>query len=182
MNCPPYVVGLDFSITASGVADSAGRVVAAGKSGVTTLPPAGRCLALQQVGQIVWGHLDLHGDGALLVIESLEAVKGKGNGGLIERGFVWYWLIAAALDRGHRIMVVHPRIVKKYATGHGDANKREMLTAVNGWGKWEVGRNDNKADAAALCAIGLHVLGFPVVEETAERKTIIEGLKIEGKM
>jgi hypothetical protein len=176
----PYVVGLDFSITASGVADSTGRAVTVGKKGVTALPLVPRCLALQQVGGLVWGGLDLRGDESVLVIETLEAT-GRGNGALIERGFVWYWLVTAALEHGFRVVTVNPSVVKKYATGHGDANKREILTAVTSWGKWPVGRDNNKADAAVLCAIGMHLLGAPVVEEDEFRVKVLEGLSIEGK-
>jgi len=54
-----------------------------------------------------------------------------------------------------------------------------VVAAVNGWGMWPgVGKDNNRADAAALCAIGAQLISHPIVEIGASQERAMEGLRI----
>jgi len=158
-----HIVGVDLSVTATGLADSTGRTGRVGRPGITVMELPERLAALRQLGGRIHRWIQ---DGIppgtvgpiLLCIEGLEARQRHVSGGASERAFMWHWLVDYHLSRGDAVVAVNPSKIKQFATGHGDANKREMITAARSWG-WVVGGDDNKADAATLVAIGTTLLG-----------------------
>lgn len=72
------------------------------------------------------------------------------------------WLIRHLLwQRGIPYAVVSPTVLKLYATGKGNADKAAVTAAVRGW--WPAFDGDhNAADAAVLAAMGAHHLGYPL--------------------
>jgi hypothetical protein len=178
-----YVVGVDLSVTATGLADSTGRCASVGRKGLTAMPLPARCDALKGiVGQAWrWKAESFGGKRTLMVIEGLQARGGKGNGGKDERAFMWHWLVTLAFNAGELVAVVPPNTLKKVATGNGTADKRLMLTTVHGWGRWPVGKDHNQADAAGLCAIGSQIAGFGIVDFSPDAVQRIEQIKVEGK-
>ena len=173
----PYVVGVDLSLTATGLADSTARCGRVGQSGVTALPLDKRFYAIQQVASGIYQWI-AQPRPDLVVIEGIEA-HGAGNGGLSERTFLWWWLVSVYLTNGVPVLDVNPNKLKMYTTGRGNATKPDMVAAVAGWQRWPVGKDNNKADAAALCAIGLHLLGHPVeCDRTEKQLKALDGLSI----
>jgi Holliday junction resolvasome RuvABC endonuclease subunit len=98
---------------------------------------------------------------------AIEACAATANvsGALYERGFLWWNLVRTIMAGGYlrdRVVVVSapPSSVKLWASGRGDANKREMMAAVNdNWGKLVVPdgpeiTNHNVADALAVATMG----------------------------
>lgn len=69
-------------------------------------------------------------------------------------------------EAGIAYVDVPPSSLKKYATGKGNANKGEMLAAAIRRLDYQ-GASDNEADALWLQAMGLDALGCPVVEMPA---------------
>jgi len=78
------------------------------------------------------------------------------------------------LELGLPTLKVAPNLVKKYATGKGNAQKDQMIiSCVRSGGDPD---NNDEADAWWLWAIGRHLLGAPVVEETKYRADIISAI------
>lgn len=185
-----YVVGLDMSITASGLADCYGRSGRVGQGGVSTLPVAERSSTLVALGGRI-GTWIRQGDDAghperLLVIEGLDArvvaSARRGNAMGSERAFVWWWLVTHYLDSGWGVTVVNPTRLKMFAFSKGDANKREVLASVHSWGRWpDTGKDDNKADAAVLCAIGMSMVGAAPFTLMPYQEKVLKELTIERR-
>jgi Holliday junction resolvasome RuvABC endonuclease subunit len=70
---------------------------------------------------------------------------------------------AGLYDQEVPFLLVVPGTLKKYATGNGRAGKDQMTNAAQKRLKYE-GYDNNEADALWLRAIGLDLLGDPVVE------------------
>lgn len=187
----PSVAGGDISLTASGIAHSAGTVVTHGRDGISTIADIG--LRTEAMGRLII-ELAYHfvGDGkppALVALEDLTQ-RGGAAGISTEKAHVWWSLVRAL--HGYRVPViaVPVKTAKLYACGMGDANKREVIAAVRrdlpGWeirrslksGKLSAKDDDNKADAVTLMAIASHLLGHPMVEVTPFRLRALEALTL----
>lgn len=156
-NRPKAIYGLDLSLTATGIASSAGWTELVGKSGITTMPLADRSTALSGlVEQIVL----LVGNADLIVAEA--PAFSKAGGGASERHGLYWLLVRRLLGLGIPIAEVTTGGLKKYATGKGNADKGAIVDAVaRRWPTWHTGGNDNLADAVVLCAMGLDQYGHP---------------------
>ena len=84
--------------------------------------------------------------------------------------------------RSERILIVPPATLKKFATGRGNAGKPQMAVALTKiLSADEVAQmDDNQVDAWWLRAVGLHVLGAPIVSETKARAEVVAKLQVEG--
>lgn len=162
----PRVVGLDLSLTATGIAHDGGqRTIRSNKTGID------RCvhIAGQVMDDISAWLSNLHD---LIVIEgySFGAPRSSHSHALGELGGI----IRFELRRMGRSWVdVPPASLKKYATGKGNANKGEMLAAAIRRLDYE-GASDNEADALWLRAMGLDHLGAPLVDLPAINRTALE--------
>lgn len=170
MSRPTAVVGLDLSLTRTGMAaarDGKLAEVADAKSSAikdeTAEETAHRIATLgDQIIEWVLGD-----DCELAVIEgpSMNSKFGKPH----ERGGLW-WRVASGLNAaGVRLAVVPPKTRAKYGTGNGNADKDEVLTHVvqryqDACHK-RIGRNHDIADAIIMCAMGSRYLGLPLPEE-----------------
>ncbi|MEO3856138.1 hypothetical protein [Acrocarpospora sp. B8E8] len=158
----PRVVGLDLSLTATGIATASGdlaRVDPKDLRGVARF---------DHIRLAVVPHVDpaMPFDGSktadLVVIEgpSYGSMSGAGHH---ESAGLW-WHIVYHLDWwGISYAVVPPATLKKYATGSGSADKPDMRMAL--FKRTGIDEKDNnKVDAAWLRMAGLDHLGHPVVE------------------
>lgn len=163
------VVGLDLSSTSAGVC-AAGRC--------STIAPAGelleRCREIAATVQPVALSADL------LVVEDIPPGT-KSARTLIALATVH----ALVLDRLHgrigpRIVKPNVSAVKKYATGKGNADKEKVLQAA--WRTFGIDSvaNNDEADATWLYAVGMHLVGEPIVEPTQYRLDVIEALTKEN--
>ena len=143
------VVGLDLSLTRTGLADDQGvRILAPKTTGVHRL--------IELRDAVNDWTIDAH----LVVIEGFSF--GSNNRSAREIGGLG-WVVRVALhEAGIPWCEVPPSTLKKYATGKGTAGKVEMVVAARerlGYG----GHDDNEADALWLRAFGLDLLGTPLV-------------------
>ena len=163
----PTVIGLDTSLTATGIASSRGWCEVIGYKrprskdpGITQLPHAERLTAMRTLLATV---LTAIGTPDLAVVE-LPAPSRSG-GGAHERGWFW-WQIYSHLD-SHRIPVglMTPNHRMQYATGKGAATKNLIVDAVaRRWPAWPTAGDDNAADAVVLMAAGRDWLGHPIAD------------------
>jgi Holliday junction resolvasome RuvABC endonuclease subunit len=154
------VVGLDLSITATGIAwvDGTTYVVKSRSTGDRRLLDI-----VDEVATAVEGrNVDL------VVIEDLPThAKAAGITGMVH-GAVRTWLIREGIPYA----LVTPASLKKYATGAGNAGKPQMAVAAFK----RLGRelsDDNQVDALWLRAAGLDYLGDPpAVMPAAQREAL----------
>lgn len=143
------VVGVDLSLTRTGLANEHGVHLLTGSlSGVR------RLIAIR--GWV----LDLSYGAQLVVIEGFSF--GSNNRSAREIGGLGWVVRVALTEAGIPWCDVPPSTLKKYATGKGNAGKVEMVVAARerlGYG----GHDDNEADALWLRAVGLDLLGTPLV-------------------
>jgi crossover junction endodeoxyribonuclease RuvC len=188
------VRGIDLSLTASGIAWPGGRLVTHGRSGLTgtKMPPTSKAVALDSLA----GELHrmtvqdtMSGEIRLILIETLPTSRLTVNG---ERSYVWWAFVRLCAFDGIPVLDVPPATLKLYASGHGDANKREVLAAVqkhlpqfdirkvNAKGDPLKTLDDNRADAAVLCAIGMDLLGHPLAVMPAAHRKALDKLVVPG--
>lgn len=160
----PTVVGLDLSLTATGIA---------GADWAKTLKPKNTGYdRLRNIRDSVV--LDYTASADLVVVEGPS--YGSKTGNQHERAGLW-WLIAYALwMRGTPLAVVPPSNLKKYATGSGIADKDRVMASVVRRFDWFDGDN-NAADAAVLAAMGYDHLGHPTVTMPQAHREALKAVK-----
>lgn len=163
----PMVTGLNLSITATGVAyadDSLSTITPTGGDARLAVIRDEVRLALGGCRKGVRG-IDRWVD--LAVIEDLPThARTAGFTGMVH-GVVR----ALCLDVGVPYVLVPPAMVKKYATGRGNATKTDMRMALEQRADLDV--RDDQVDAWWLRALGMDALGHPLVEvPKAHRATL----------
>jgi crossover junction endodeoxyribonuclease RuvC len=155
----PRVLGLDLSLSGTGIASSLGWCRAVGytdsKNPITKLPHTRRLNAMRAVRD---GIIHEIGSPALAVLE-LPAPSRSG-GGAHERAWLWWEIYGHLVAHDIPVGLVSINQLKLYATGKGNADKKVVVDQVaRRWPQWETLGNDNCADAVALMAAGLDWLG-----------------------
>lgn len=167
----PRVIGLDLSLTSTGVASNAGWVDRI-RTGTDKTP--GGFLRLRAIRARV---LEL-GPADLIVVESLAISSQTGQH--LTRAGLWHVVMEAIDARGYSWAQVNPGTLKKYATGKGNASKDEVLAAViRRFPAVEVKGND-EADALVLAAMGSDHLGQPMVDMPATHRAALEKVAWPG--
>ncbi|WP_449278030.1 hypothetical protein [Leucobacter sp. GX24907] len=173
---PLYAVGLDLSLTCTGVATISldnGHVAL----GLVETAPAGDDLAavLDRLGTALQGIASrVPADRALVVVEAPS--HGSKHGKAHERAGLWWRAVAYLHSRGHVIAQAYPRTRAKYAAGHRPVkdprkgpSKREIVAASKAEFPHLGLNNDNIADAFALARMGARHLGSPIDPTTRQR-------------
>lgn len=167
------VIGLDLSITATGVALPDGELLTIGG----TAAHGDRRLTaiaarIDHAIQDHWPHL--------AVIEDLPThAHGAGVTGMVH-GVVRLTLLRRSIPYA----LVTPATLKKYATGNGGAGKADMRMELYKRSSLDV-RDDNQTDAWWLRAAGLDHLGepplpMPKANRAALGKVVWPTLNLEG--
>lgn len=175
---PPCVVGVDLSLTATGTAWSNGDTITYGRDNLTSakvsLDRKSVLLDLlaHEVSNVITRHNTLTRD---IVVVGVEMLPTTGTRVQSERCYVWWEVIRLLARAGVPVVDIPPTSIKLYITGNGDANKREMLAAVQRLlpqfdihktskrtGAPLGGLDDNKADAAVITAMLCELLGHPL--------------------
>ncbi|WP_066360313.1 hypothetical protein [Herbidospora mongoliensis] len=162
------VIGLDLSLTGTGVAWPDGRL---------DVIKTGDLRGHPRLSRILDG---LTGDGVLdaadLVVVEGPAYSRALQAGHHENAGLWWHITHYLHCKDIPYAVVGPTALKKYATGKGNATKPDMRVALLTRAGIDE-RNDNKVDAWWLRAAGLDHLEQPVVKLPAGHR---EGLaKVE---
>lgn len=160
---PPRVIGLDLSLTGTGIADSTGRIRTISSKGKADATLAQRRARLARLCHDITSDVLCAGDdrAALVVIE--QPAFSRQNGHMHDRSGLW-WLVVDRLAGalGFDVVEVAPTGRAKYATGKGNASKDQVLAAVvRRYPNVEVS-NNNEADALVLAAMGARALGHPI--------------------
>jgi len=161
----PVVIGLDTSLTATGIASSNGWCEVIGykrpKSkdpGITQLPHPERLAAMKDLLAQVRKAI---GCPDLAVME-LPAPSRSG-GGAHERGWFWWEIYHYLTSSYIPVGLLTPNQRGLYATGKGQAGKGAVVDAVaRRFPNWATDGDDNAADAVVLMAAGRDWLGAPI--------------------
>lgn len=161
----PRILGLDLSLTATGVAMPDGDTLT-----IRTTPQA-YTHPMERLADIRHTIIHLAGrDTDLAIIEGYSYGSTQGRELLGElHGIIRLALYDAAIP----YTLVPPSSVKKYATGHGNAPKGLVIAELNA----RTGRNfrdDNQADAYALRLYGLDAYGWPELDLPATHRIALE--------
>jgi crossover junction endodeoxyribonuclease RuvC len=167
MNAPPRVLGLDLSLTSTGVA---------APTWTYALKPAP---ALRGTDRMLWFRRQIFDDAispstalTLVAMEGPAYGATGGQKGHHERAGLW-WLVRCMLAGVDvPVAVIPPASLKLYATGKGNAGKDEILMAAARRFDWFAGGND-EADALWLAAMAADHLGTPPVVMPAAHRAAL---------
>ncbi len=164
----PWVVGLDLSLTATGVARVGQGALMLGRLEAVTLKTAGRRgdTWVQRAERLrgVRERID-----AFVGVPQLLVVEGPSYGGSMsssasmhDRSGLWWQVIGPLLELGVPVAVASPKSRAKYACGSGNGDKKAVLASMRARFPDVVIGNDNEADALALACMGARWLGEPL--------------------
>lgn len=159
------VVGLDLSLTATGIAGLAGAT-----STVKT-----RTRGMERLDVITDAVLNAANLAGLVCIEgySFGSLASQAHA-LGELGGVVRWSLWRS---GIEYLDVPPSTLKTYATGKGNAGKVDVVIAARDRLGYE-GTDDNEADALWLRALGLDLLGSPLVKLPQTHRRALDKLAL----
>lgn len=167
------VVGVDLSLTGTGIASNRGWVDLVGVKGLTVMPLVERLTALREL----YGRVKAAVGVADLIVAEGPSLNDSGAGS-VERNALWVNFVDWAILSGRDVAVVPPTNLKKYATGKGSAPKTQVIDAVaRRFPQYGTKGNDNIADAVVLMAMGMDHLGFPLTPMPATHRVALD--KIE---
>jgi len=195
---PPHVVGVDLSLTATGLAWPDHHTDSLGATGLTNPRMSldervsGLDALAERLYYAITGRRAIfdHWLPRLVVIENLPT--GGTAGGVVstEKGYVWWRVVYLLTGLGIPVLDVSPATGKLYACGMGNANKREVIAGIQEFfPEWEIHKtskagkvlttvDDNKADAVPLMALGCELLGEPLVELPAKHRKALDKLEL----
>ena len=162
------VLGLDLSLTRTGLAGNAGG------GWTDSIRPPAKLTGHRRLAHIEDQILDRWvADVDLVVVEGPS--YGSVTGSFHERAGLW-WLVTHALwAREVQVVVMPPTSLKKFATGRGNAGKDDVLREVTKRFAWFAGDN-NEADALVLAAAGADWAGEPMAPMPAANRAAIAAL------
>lgn len=171
-----HIVGLDISLTGTGVA----ALTRTGSNAtewsvhtfrIPTSPSKGGGITdlLGRMRVIAERCAEAVSDADLVVAEE-QAFGAVGSAARSLAG-VWYFVIDRVLRHEVALVLVSTSQLKKYATGNGNAAKREVSRAVGRmWPHVETGSGDED-DAMVLASIGAHLLDLALPYEPTKYRT-----------
>ncbi len=167
----PFVVGIDVSLTSTGVATPLGvlRIRSKGKADDSLTVRRGRLRGLTEA--IVEAAL-YHGRPDLVVIEgpSFASVGGHPH----DRSGLWWLVVDALRELDLPVAVMVPSARCKYGTGKGNASKDAVFAeTIRRYPTFAVDGND-VADALLLCAAGMDYLSAPLAELPQTHRTALD--------
>lgn len=158
----PLVVGIDLSLTSTGIAASYGGVDRVRSKGSAADTLYQRHDRLVMVAQNVIQEAMSWGTPVLAVIEgpSFASVGGHSH----DRSGLWWLVVDGLRELDVQLAAMAPTARCKYATGKGNASKDAVLAAaIRRYPDFAVDGNDI-ADALLLCAAGADHLGHPLAD------------------
>lgn len=156
----PNVVGLDLSLTGSGIASSLGWCCSVGITGITSKPLMRR---VELVDALVSEIMTQIGKPDLIVVE--VPAFSRSGGGALERAALWWTVVARLVRSETPVAEAFNQSRMRYATGKGRADKSAIVDAVaRRWPSYVTGGDDNLCDAVVLAAMGADHLGSPLAE------------------
>lgn len=176
---PRYAVGLDLSLTSTGLAAlnldtgemSTAAVTSSGKKTDRLPQNVRRLTGLAE--SIVAGVEQCQPE--LVVIESALFNTGRTDTSAHRRAGLW-WAVVLDLSRRYPVVEVAPASLKKFVTGKGNADKFAMgIQIAKHFGEQALpDAKSDRADASGLAALGGYRLGAPGLPETTYRDAVID--------
>lgn len=173
------IIGLDLSLTATGVAMIDDGVVtvstirSAGKAAASLEERAGRIARLASQASAAAASPLTTAD--LVVIE--QPAFSRTTGHHHDRSGLWWLVVQRCLSEGAIVAEVTPSGLKKYACGKGNADKDAVLLAVARRYPEVAIRNNNEADALILAAMGADHLGAPIATMPAAHRDALDAVR-----
>ncbi len=166
MSATPKVVGLDLSLTSTGVACAWPR----GAYDTSRIKPGEKLRGHQRLALLL-DRIGLVATDVDLVVVEGPAFGAKGSA-YHQLAGLWWMATHELWKRDVPLAVASPAAVKQYATGRGTAGKDDVLMAVARRFPDFNGGND-EADALVLAAMGADWFGMPLVTiPAAHRKAL----------
>lgn len=188
---PVRVIGIDLSLTSTGVAIIAddGITVTRVTSKPPTTPrhprtgkPTPPTLHQRRQRLIIIVH-EIHqlvcaGNPHLVVIE--QPAYSKNAGSTHDRSGLWWLVVNEISLSGYQVVEVTPSARAKYATGKGNAGKDDVLAAVVRRYPHVETRGNDEADALVLAAMGARHLGAPIDDLPLTHVVAMSGVRWPG--
>jgi crossover junction endodeoxyribonuclease RuvC len=156
------VIGVDLSLTATGMATAAGTslIASTGHKGATLRVRHARLTDIATTVTLTVSEA-AGGAPALVVIEG--PAYASTSGAQHDRSGLWWLTLDELLTAGHLVAEVPPTTLKRYATGRGIADKGAMVdAAARRLPNIFTGGDNNRVDALFLRAMGCDRLGTPL--------------------
>lgn len=179
----PIVIGLDVSLTGTGIADitidatndthiTTHTVTSSGRKGATLTDRISRIRKLRNAicDRIVIADL--------IVVEAPAFASSTGQ--VWDRAGLWHHVMAVVDTRGIPYVEVAPQKPKKFATGKGNADKTAVAAGITKlWGDRANPGNDNEFDALTLATMGaIHACGRALPITILERhREVVAGIE-----
>lgn len=182
---PRYAVGLDLSLTGTGLASISLETGHVRLGLVETKPTSdgglsGTLNRLHTALEGIVAHIPI--TRCLIVVEAPSL--GSRNGKAHERAGLWWRTVAYLHSRGHDVAQAYPRTRAKYAAGHlpvkntrKGPDKREIVAALAAEHPHLQLGNDNVADGFALACMGARHLGSPIDSSTPQRVQAVAAVR-----
>ncbi len=160
MTTIPTVVGIDVSLTSTGLAtihpDGQADVSRATSTGKADATLEQRYLRIDLLASII---VEAVPPGAIVGIEGSVA---HAPGNPHDRSWLWGLVVTHLKRRGHPVTEFAPAQIKMYATGSGSANKDAVVAAtVRRYPDADL-RNNDEVDAFNMAAMLRRHLGAPI--------------------
>lgn len=164
----PTAIGLDLSLTGTGVAGSAGWT--------HVIRPPKALRGHQRLQHVRDAILEAIPTGVtLVVVEGPSYGSQGGQAGHHERAGLWWFVTHSLWKRDVAYAVASPAARAKYATGKGNAGKADVVREVTRRFDWFVGGED-EADALVLAAMGADRLGHPIAAMPAVNRKALDAV------
>lgn len=172
----PRVVGLDISLTGTGMADDLRWCTSVGRTGVTKLPLAEKMSVLYDLTGHICTRVVASGAPDLVVIEHpiTGAVKG---GSALERDMLWGFVVRDLMyEYDLDVIAIQNTKRQVYACGR-PAGKEQVVEAVTRtYPEYATGGDNNQCDAVVLMAMGRALLGDPLARLPKTHSRALDGL------
>lgn len=157
---PLAVVGVDLSLTATGIATATGcrTLKSSGAAGASLRVRHARLTDIAT--RVTLAVSDAAAPRTALVVIEGPALS-RNTGSVWDRAGLWWATVDELLSAGHLVAEVAPTCRARFATGKGNAGKAAVVSALTARYGVTFG-DDNQADAFALRAMGLARLGSPL--------------------
>ncbi|SCL21646.1 hypothetical protein [Micromonospora inyonensis] len=174
---PPKVVGVDLSLTGTGIASNLGWCQLIGETGITTRPLDERLDAIDRLTRDILIAIG-GGSGRWPALVAIEIpAYSRSGAGQHERSALWWRVVRNLRRREVPVAEIPIQARMRYATGRGRALKGAVIDAVaRRWPGYETKGDDNLADAVVLAAMAADHLGHPLAPMPAAHRAALDAV------
>lgn len=168
MNTSSDVVGIDLSLTGTGLARIGADGIEVGLFGTEGRRDASLEERRTRIETLAGEILDWVGSPLAALVESPSYNSSGGHAH--DRSGLWWLVVTGLRTRGVAVAELAPATLKKYVTGKGTSTKDAMIAAtVRRFPDVDV-NNNNVADALGLACVASRLAGSPVDGELSQAR------------